>query len=484
MSRIPRRLVGLSISAIAGRASSLAAALLGIALAGSQVHAQPAPEPAPAPAPAPGDPVTAPATPSPTLASANPLAEQQLEQVRQMIVAMPKMFEFHGYFRSGFGINAKGGDQDAFAAPGAFAKYRLGNETETYGEIGFDANWLNPDHTDTWFKTSIKLAIVAPRNSTFDVLNAIAVRESFVEAGKVLASHPEMSLWAGQRFYRRRDVHINDFFFNDMSGYGAGFQDLKVGDKMKLNVAYLGGSAEIGPGGMAADLGRFAKNTFDLRLSDIPVGTGTLELWLIPTLEFAGDADADAAGIHHGIGGGVFFNMPFMGGFNEISAEFGFGGAANLSSGLDTGIADSGWLFRVVERATVQMNPKLSMMWTGVLQLDNRNGDTNGSGGNLWISAGARPVYCFTKYTGIAFEGGVDIVKAEAAPGATVDTGFVGKLTVAPLIRPGTDFWARPELRAYVTAAFWNDGAGDAGGPAFAGDNFGLTMGVQAESWW
>jgi maltoporin len=37
-------------------------------------------------------------------------------------------FEFHGYFRSGFGLNSKGGQQVAFEAPGAQAKYRLGNE--------------------------------------------------------------------------------------------------------------------------------------------------------------------------------------------------------------------------------------------------------------------------------------------------------------------------------------------------------------------
>lgn len=398
---------------------------------------------------------------------------------------MTKPFEFHGYVRSGFGINAKGGDQDAFQAPGAYSKYRLGNETETYGELGLDANWINPEHNDAWFKTSVKLAVVAPRNSTFDVLNVIAIRESFAEAGHVLASHPEMSFWAGERFYRRRDVHIIDFFFNDMSGYGAGFQDLKVADKMKLSVAYLGGSAEYGMGDVHSDVGRFTKNTFDLRLSDIPVGTSTLELWLIPTIEVAGSVP----GSHSGIGGGVFYNTPFMGGFNEISASFGFGGAANLSTALDRSIDGSGWLLRVVDRAVIQASPQLSMMWTGVFQLDNKDGSANGSGGDLWVSAGARPVYCFTKYTGIAVEGGVDIVKPEGAS----DTGLVGKLTLAPLIRPGMDFWARPEIRAFVTAAFWNNGAdaiaaanmsGPIGGEGFAGDKFGVTAGVQMESWW
>src|SRR4029077_18484234 len=104
-----------------------------------------------------------------------------------------------------------------------------------------------PEHNDTWFKTKVKLALSAPRNSTFDSLRDppgnIAVREAYGEAGHIIESHPEMTLWAGQRYYRRRDVHIIDFFFNDTSGYGAGFQDMKVGDNnMKLSVAYLGGS--------------------------------------------------------------------------------------------------------------------------------------------------------------------------------------------------------------------------------------------------
>ena len=54
-------------------------------------------------------------------------------------------FEFHGYFRSGYGVNSEGGQQVAFQAPGAGAKYRLGNEAETYGEFILVNNWLNPE---------------------------------------------------------------------------------------------------------------------------------------------------------------------------------------------------------------------------------------------------------------------------------------------------------------------------------------------------
>ncbi len=437
---------------------------------------QPQPEPPPEPPP-----VTA---PPPTPADLTPA---QLEQIRKEMMSMPKLLESHGYIRSGLGINSKGGKQVTFQAPGAYSKYRLGNENEFYGELGFDINWMNPDKTATWFKTSLMFATVAPLTNTFDVLDAIAVRQAYAEAGRLFESKPDLSFWAGQRFYRRKDVHITDFFFHDMSSYGAGFQDYKLGNsKMKLSVAYLATSATLDP---PADLGNLLRSTLDIRLHDIPVGKSTLEFWLIPTFTRDGDLIEPSRG---GIGGGVFYFTPMMGGFNEISVEFGYGHASGLNPFLDRGLADDSTMLRVVERATVQLNDKLSMMWTGVLQFANRDGglddpmdpsdDDDAGLGDMWLSAGARPVYMFHKYVGIAAEAGVDIVKPEAD---ATDTGVLGKLTVAPVIRPGKDFWARPELRAFVTAAFWNDAIkGQVGGAPFADDTFGLTAGVQMESWW
>src|SRR5947207_10141468 len=60
-------------------------------------------------------------------------ADRKIEKLQQQVGS----FEFHGYFRSGYGLNGAGGEQVAFQAPGAGAKYRLGNEAETYGEFIF-----------------------------------------------------------------------------------------------------------------------------------------------------------------------------------------------------------------------------------------------------------------------------------------------------------------------------------------------------------
>src|SRR6202044_415843 len=78
-------------------------------------------------------------------------AESKIANLKEQVGS----FEFHGYFRSGYGLNSVGGQQVAFEAPGADAKYRLGNEAETYAELIFVHNWLNPDHaTDkAWART-------------------------------------------------------------------------------------------------------------------------------------------------------------------------------------------------------------------------------------------------------------------------------------------------------------------------------------------
>jgi maltoporin len=64
---------------------------------------------------------------------------ERVEQVLQDFV------DIHGYFRAGYGRDDQGGPQVAFQAPGALAKYRLGNEAENYGELTFGKNFYAPD---------------------------------------------------------------------------------------------------------------------------------------------------------------------------------------------------------------------------------------------------------------------------------------------------------------------------------------------------
>src|SRR5712671_2525793 len=191
-------------------------------------------------------------------------------------------FEFHGYFRSGYGLNSVGGQQVAFQAPGAGAKYRLGNEAETYGELIFVNNWLNPNHDSSkaWMKTEFMIEGNTTNSASFASFpngtgnDQFRLREAFIQMGNILQSQPNAKFWAGERYYRRQHIEINDFYPLDMSGYGGGVEDLNVRFG-KLAMAYLAGARPD----IITNNGTLAKNNIDVRLYDVKAPLGTVSGW-------------------------------------------------------------------------------------------------------------------------------------------------------------------------------------------------------------
>ncbi len=192
-------------------------------------------------------------------------ADEKIAKLKEQVGT----FEFHGYFRSGYGLNGEGGQQVAFEAPGADAKYRLGNEAETYGELIFVNNWLNPEQSSSsaWMKTEVMIeANTTNSANSASFPNGIGVdqfrlREAFVQAGNVFESQPHAKFWAGERYYRRQHIDIDDFYTLDLSGYGGGVEDLNVGIG-KLAVAFLNGARPD----IVTQNGTLAKSNIDVRL--------------------------------------------------------------------------------------------------------------------------------------------------------------------------------------------------------------------------
>jgi maltoporin len=68
------------------------------------------------------------------------------------------------------------------------------------------------------------------------------LREAFVRGGHVFGdSQTGATFWAGERYYRRQHIDIDDFFPLDLSGYGAGVEDFNLGGG-KLAIAFLAGA--------------------------------------------------------------------------------------------------------------------------------------------------------------------------------------------------------------------------------------------------
>jgi len=395
-------------------------------------------------------------------------------------------FEFHGYFRSGYGLNSEGGQQVAFQAPGAGAKYRLGNEAETYGEFIFVNNWVNPDHDSdkAWFKTEVMLEANTSNSASYSNFNngigndQFRLREVFVRAGNIFESQPNAKFWAGERYYRRQHIEINDFYPLDMSGYGAGFEDLKFGAG-KLAVGYLAGAR---PDIQTAD-GNYVKSNIDVRFYDVKAPGGTLAGWF----DFAtGKGGTTSAGEVIPTSNGYAFGirhqrLEWHGGYHAFGIQYGTGPASNFSTSIDdpTRFINSTARFLVTENILFQPNDRFAIMPIFILQ---RTHDGNPQHGwDQWASVGARPEVFFTKYLSLAFEGGFDHTHSSSRQ----YDGWLRKFTIAPQIGAGRQFFSRPVLRAFLTYANWSDGLrGFVGGTPFQNRSNGLTYGVQVETWW
>jgi maltoporin len=409
-------------------------------------------------------------------------ADTKLKKLEEQV----KSFEFHGYLRSGYGLNSRGGQQVAFQAPGADAKYRLGNEAETYAELIFVNNWVNPEHDrdKAWIKTEFMVEANTTNSASFaDFAGGIGndrfrLREAFVQAGNIFKSQPGAKFWAGERYYRRYQSHINDFFISDMSGYGGGVEDLnvKVG---KMAVAFLAGARPD----VVTENGNYAKSNIDVRLYDVKAPGGKLAAWFnfarakggtTPTGTVIPTSNGYAFGIAHQ-------RLEWKGGYNWFSVQYGKGAASNFSTSIDdpTPFLRDTKRFRIAEHLLIQTNDRFAIMPVFVYQRSHSGNPREGW--NQWVSFGARPQYFFTDHLSLAFEAGLD----RTSSGNGQYGGWLRKFTIAPQIGAGRRFFSRPVLRLFLTYASWSNGLeGFVGGIPFQNRTSGFTYGVQTETWW
>jgi maltoporin len=441
------------------------------------------------------------------------LAQEQASPLKARVDQILNDFvDISGYFRAGYGRDDKGGPQPAFQAPGAFAKYRLGNEAENYGELAVGKNWypadlfardshVRADGTPSGpiARTQIRVAFYDPfassgSSSSFQT----SLPEIWSEVGNVIATQPSLKFWAGNRYYRRQDIHINDFFFSNMSGAGGGFEDLEL-PFGKLALAWIGDGAQSGV--YASDIAAlpdpnnqagFSKQSVDLSLYDVPVPWGKAEFAVVGALENSGN---DALGHQAPDSQGVSFmflhsHEHFLSedGINKFSLQYGTGAAKTFTSGYETVTLTNGtfivpddsssWRFRATESFVAQLSPNVSISPALIYQYTDYH---DAQGTRQWLSAGVRPIYHFDQHLSLAFESGADYVDDSGLG----QSGTLYKFTLAPQVSLGDRFMSRPVVRAFLTYATWsNSFQGQVGGNDYAGDTSGWTWGMQMESWW
>jgi maltoporin len=421
-------------------------------------------------------------------------ADQEIAKLQEH----ERSFEFHGYFRSGFGLNSRGGQQVAFEAPGAQAKYRLGNEADSYAELIFVNNWINPDHDSdrAWFRS--EFLIEANTSNSEDFANSsvgigsdqFRVREAFVQAGNLFESQPNAKFWAGERYYRRQHIDSDDFFPLDMSGYGGGVEDLdlKLG---KAAVAFIG----VASPNLETQNGNLTTSRIDATVYDVKGPLGLWGVWFDYATAKGGrikstsdsnssaitsvpSTDGYAYGIRHQ-------RLEWHEGYHTFLIQYGTGAASNFSGpGIGTTIPTPSpdtarsKQFLATEQIVLQPNDKFAVMPIFLFQrLKNLNTQNQWQ---QWVSFGVRPEVFLTRHLSLTGDCGFDHTHLPDSY-----QGWLRKCTFAPQIGADRKFFGRPVLRAFVTYANWSDGfRGRIGGVPFEKATTGFTYGVQAEHWW
>ncbi|PRY26618.1 maltoporin [Aliiruegeria haliotis] len=373
----------------------------------------------------------------------------------------------NGYLRFGAG-SSSGANSDDFAAfrlDGAASKYRLGNEDDLYGEasIGFRNTMANgSDFVGELMLNgsgnSNALIRDTPLNENGGTVQAYVGIERLGDGAAA-----EAFLWAGRRFYRRRDVHMTDFYYENFSGDGIGLENLAVGRAKMSTALFYYDDEDID----------YSAYTLDVRVHDIAVGQ---DGWL------------GEVGASYTVGDGSDFtgqdgftlrfhleNTELPWGEMRNALQYGTGVGMSIdSTGRATARLDDSairFVNQTLLRSSESLETQATFVWQQIDFADSKD---------TWISVGARPQYNFTDDWGVALEVGYDHVN-----GDSYDNASLAKVTLAPFYSFGKrGYFARPQLRLFATWAEWSDQGAITNQAAYGSNTEGTSVGAQFETWW
>ena len=401
--------------------------------------------------------------------------------------------DFKGYARSGIGWTGSGGEQQCFQATGAQSKYRLGNECETYAEIKLGQEVWKEGDKSFYFDTNVAYSVA--QQNDWEATDP-AFREANVQGKNLIEWLPGSTIWAGKRFYQRHDVHMIDFYYWDISGPGAGIENIDLGFG-KLSMAATRSSESGGSSAFAdfdANGDRIYDNVvpndvFDIRLAGMEINPGgTLELGVdyghtnIPDdyyLQPGASKDGWMFTAEH--------TQSMMKGFNKFVVQYATDSMTSNGKGIPQGASlnNDGSLIRVIDHGAITLADQWDLMYVGMYQ----NIDLDNNNGTEWWTVGVRPMFKWTPIMSTLLEVGYDNVKSQK----TDDTNSQYKITLAQQWQAGDSIWSRPAIRVFATYAKWDEKWGYNNGIAAKdtstttysrGDNDEWSFGAQMEIWW
>ena len=420
--------------------------------------------------------------------------------------------DFHGYFRAGVQNNLTNGGAVYCFGNGNRGHLvgRLGDECDTYAEIALSQEVFNKAKNKftvntlvawgsaegNWDKQGNSWQGVGGSGDNSWSGQRVSLREAW--AGYTLPMGAQ--IWAGKRFYQRKDIHILDFYYLNDSGTGAGIEGIPVGNLGQASFAVIKWSNNVD----SLEKGDKARDVYkiDTRWNGIPLWKdASLDLAMIWGLPSTTDYEKEQ-GLSSNSGVilmAEYTQGNFFGGFNKLSVSYGTDGfsyAGALNGGNHLGdnyipgeVESDAWGLRVIDWGLIEQDKwNLGYSFMGAY----RHGEANWTHSNGHdYSFVIRPAYKWSNFTSTVFEAGYFTGKntsydwggngfGKDVPSHDHVDGY--KFTLAQQFSPMTTFWSRPSIRFYVSYL-----GGDVMNKKTTGfdDHDGeVSIGAQAEAWW
>ncbi|KOE80600.1 maltoporin [Vibrio alginolyticus] len=430
--------------------------------------------------------------------------------------------DFHGYMRAGFGANADGGSQYCYGNGGptvfGHAVGRLGDECDVYAELSLNVNkvWESAEGDSFNLHTLVAYGTYEDggldyRGNSFQSIGVdpdspwSGQRAAFREAWADYSMSNGMKLWAGNRYYGRKDIHILDMYYINNSGNGIGVENIDVGFgqfhaavvqhkwKAPLSVVDDPNTPEDESAVLEETQVYSTANTIDLRLTGIETNDkGSMEFILLaakPSHTDAqekaidagkgntGDYGLDKAGFsftaEHTQGHSMGFNKAVIQYNTEGYAWSGFVGN-HLGDSYNMEMGQEGRKsIRLIDWGVIEGN-KWDLGYSVVYAqlLDKGTGASSDAEDATALSVVVRPSYKWSETMSTVLELGYYQQDFGSDWGA--DKQDLNKVTIAQQWQAGKSFWARPAIRVF--ASMYD---GD-----MAVENNDVMIGAQVEAWW
>ncbi len=365
--------------------------------------------------------------------------------------------------------------------------YRLGNEDDFYLSYGFGMSGQLDNGSEVIAKAQVD---TGANVNDFDFPKWAAERNLREAWGGVRnfgqGAFGKATIWAGRRFYRRKDVHMTDYYYEDYSpsgfGWGLGVENVTL-DFGNLSLAHF--AVKKPAFSNDPDAARdFRVRTYDARLHDVSLHDNWKAELGVSYADGSGDGfqtpsnPASPGRAEDGMAYRLHLTREnFLGGYLVFAYMRGTGAAMSLDSSGTAFAGGNDKRDRFVFHGMVGRSKRFQTLTTAVHEVIEYDGGFQ----EKYQSAGFRPQYQINESWAVQAEFGLDRWENDAT-----DANILRKATIAPTYTFGKEgVFGRPQLRAFATYGSWNRPYANAAQSGIGGVTAtdGFSYGLSFESW-